>query len=139
MLYSITKFILMILCKYLLLWLLYIAYRFDSLSKNPFVNSNHSNSCPDICPWGIGLIWLMHFTKSNKSSLILMLFTPYGLGPKEISIYIFHRLQCPNTLLCLKNWSLAPLFHQLLGYFYSAKLPGTRHLWQQMLWENKSY
>lgn len=75
--YRIIKFILMMLCKHLLIQWFCIAYRFDSLSKNLFVNSNHSNSCPDFCPWGIGLKWLTHFTNSNKSSLILVFHSPW--------------------------------------------------------------
>lgn len=86
------------LCMYFVLQWLCIAYRFVSLSKNLFVNSNHSNGCLDICPWGIGLKWLTHFTNSNKSSLILVLFTSHEHRPNESSLYDSHRLQCPLFL-----------------------------------------
>lgn len=67
-------------CVFLLLQWLCIAYWFDWLSKTQFVKSYQGNGCLDICPWGTGMKWLIHFTNINNSSLILKLFTAHGLG-----------------------------------------------------------
>ena len=79
--------------------LVIIAYWLDSLSKTQFVRSHHSN-----CPWKIGVKRLTNFTNTNKSSLILILFTVYGLGPNVSSLPALVGFSLHT--LCIWNWTL---------------------------------